>query len=162
MAMTAKEATDRMAVHMANMYYFMTKAMLDTYGDSAKDVIKKGIMDFGYYRGCEIAKKVLADGKELTFETLDEYYDMPIVEGWDPQRTYEKDRKLNTTAVCTQAEVWKKWNWNEIGHIYCYVDIAIREGFSSLSKDRKLVFQPGKNSLLGDDCCTSVTVYENK
>ena len=157
---TTKEAIDTMAVHMANLYYFLTKEMLDAYGEGAKEVIERAIINFGHYRGREIAKRVKADGKDLTFQTLDEYYDIPLVDGWQPQRVYEKDRKYNTTAVCTQAEVWKKWNWQEIGHIYCLIDIAIREGFSEGHSPR-LVFKPGKNALKGDDCCTSLTVYED-
>ena len=161
MAVTTKEAVDHMAVHMANMYYFLTKEMLDTYGDGAKEVIKRAIINFGHYRGEQIAKQVLADRKDLTIENLDAYYDIPLVEGWLPQRVYENDRKYNTTAFCTQAEVWKQWDWQEIGHIYCYIDIAIREGYSSLSTGRKVVFKPLKNTLLGDDCCASLTIYED-
>lgn len=158
---TVKSAVNQMAIHMANMYYFMTKEMLDAYGDGAKEVIERAIINFGRYRGEQIAKQALADGKELTFATLDEYYDIPIEEGWEPQRSYEAGQKHNTTASCTQAEVWMEKDWHEIGHIYCLIDIAIREGFSStLPEGKRLVFKPGKNLLKGDDCCTSLTVYE--
>lgn len=81
MATTTKEAIDRMAVHMANLYYFMTKEMLGEYGESAKEVIRRAIIHFGHYRGQEIARQVLADGKELTIENLDAYYDIPLAEG---------------------------------------------------------------------------------
>lgn len=161
MAATTKEAIDRMAVHMANLYYFLTKEMLDAYGEDAKAVIQRAIINFGQYRGREIAKQVLADGKELNIENLDAYYDIPLAEGWLPERKYEQDRKYSTTPVCTQAEVWKQWGWQEVGHIYCCIDEAIRQGYSSLSDGRKVVFTPVKNVLLGDDCCSSLTVYED-
>lgn len=158
---TTKQAIDQMAVHMANLYYFMTKEMLEEYGDGAKEVIKRAIIRFGEYRGREIAKRVLADGKELTIENLDAYYDIPLEQGWLPERKYEGERKYSTTPVCAQAEVWKQWGWQEIGHLYCYIDTAIRCGYSSLSNGRKVVFKPVKNTLLGDDCCSSLTVYED-
>jgi len=157
---TMKSAVGQMAIHMANLYYFLTREMLDAYGDGAKAVIRRAIISFGRYRGQEIAKQVLADGGELTIENLDRYYDIPIVEGWEPQRVYDQEGKFNITPVCAMAEVWKVKGWQDVGHLYCLIDIAIREGYSSLGTGRKVVFKPGKNALLGDDCCTSETVYE--
>ena len=160
MGMTTKEAIDRMSIHMANLYYFLTKEMIDEYGDGAKEVIQRAVLNFGQYRGREIAKRVLADGGELNIENLDLYYDIPLAEGWEPERRYEGSEKYSVTPVCSQAEVWKQWDWQEIGHLYCYIDTAIRQGYSSLSDGRKVVFKPIKNTLLGDDCCSSLTVYE--
>ena len=83
-------------------------------------------------------------------------YDIPIAEGWDLHRSYENDMKMNVTDSCTFATVWLEKNWAEVGHIYCLIDIAIREGYSSNVK-----FCPVKNILEGDPHCQSLTVYRD-
>lgn len=69
---------------------------------------------------------------------------------------YENDMKMNVTDTCTFADVWLEKDWAEIGHIYCLVDIAIREGYSSNVK-----FCPVRNILEGDAHCQSLTVYRD-
>lgn len=153
---TVGEAVRKMSVHMANMYYFLTKEMINDFGEDAKETIERAIAQFGYERGQEIAKQVKAEGLPLTIENLDRFYDIPIAEGWDLHRTYENYRKHNITDSCTFATVWLERDWAEIGHIYCVVDIAIREGYSD-----NVEFQPVKNILEGDPHCESLTVYRD-
>lgn len=151
-----REGVKRMSDFTALLYYHLTKAMIDTYGDSAKDVIKKAIHNFGYDRGQRIAAKVRAAGLELTIENLDKFYDMPIDEGWAPQRAYEADGAKNSkTESCSWAEFWINMNWAEIGYIYCSVDPAIREGYNP-----NIVYHSTHNIFRGDKFCSSVTAYK--
>lgn len=153
---TIGEAVRNMSVHMANMYYYMTKAVIEDFGDEAKKSFERAIVEFGHARGRAIREKVLADGEPLTIENLDKYYDIPIAEGWDVHREYSEDHKDNITDSCTFADVWMDKDWAEVGHIYCLVDIAIREGYSD-----NVEFRPVKNILMGDDFCQSLTVYKD-
>lgn len=153
--MTIQEAVRMMSEQMANMYYYLTREMVNALGkEEAKKYIHKAIVDFGHNRGERIAAKALAAGDELTIENLDKYYDIPIAQGWDLHRTYNKDFKDNVTDSCIFAEVWIEKDWAEIGHLYCAVDIAIREGYS-----KNIKFIPVKNILLGDPHCQSKTIY---
>lgn len=150
------EAVRNMSVHMANLYYYMTKAVLEDFGEQAKSSFERAIIEFGRDRGRKIAEQVRAEGLPLTIENLDRYYDIPIAEGWDVHRSYENDEKRNTTDSCTFAEVWLEKDWSEIGHIYCLIDIALREGYSE-----NVEFRPIKNILKGDESCQSLTVYRD-
>lgn len=150
------EAVRNMSVHMANLYYYMTKAVLEDFGEQAKSSFERAIIEFGRDRGRKIAEQVRAEGLPLTIENLDRYYDIPIAEGWDVHRSYENDEKRNTTDSCTFAEVWLEKDWSEIGHIYCLIDIALREGYSE-----NVEFRPIKNILKGDKNCQSLTVYRD-
>lgn len=150
-----RAAVRQMSVLMANMYYFLTKAIIEDYGDGAKAAIERGITEFGLDRGRKIAEKAAAAGDELTIENLDKHYDMPITQGWDLHRTYGNDKRDNITDSCIFAEVWKEKGWEDVGHCYCLVDEAIRRGYNP-----HVVFKPVRNILLGDDCCESLTVYE--
>ena len=153
---TIGEAVRNMSVLMANMYYHLTKAVIEDFGDEAKESFKRAIIEFGHERGRNIAKNVLDAGLPLTLENLDKFYDIPIAEGWDLHRSYENDMKMNVTDSCTFATVWLEKNWAEVGNIYCLIDIAIREGYSSNVK-----FCPVKNILEGDPHCQSLTVYRD-
>ena len=153
---TIGEAVRNMSVHMANMYYYLTKAVLEDFGPDAAKSFERAILEFGHDRGRKIAEQVKAEGLPLTLENLDRFYDIPIAEGWDLHRTYENDQKYNITDSCTFADVWMEKDWNEIGHIYCLVDIALREGYSS-----NIEFRPVKNILKGDENCQSLSVYKD-
>lgn len=153
---TIGEAVRNMSVHMANMYYYLTKAVIEDFGDEAKKSFERAIVEFGHDRDKKIAEQVLAAGLPLTLENLDQFYDIPLAEGWDVHRTYENDMKMNVTDSCTFATVWLEKDWAEVGHIYCLIDIAIREGYSSNVK-----FCPVKNILEGDPHCQSLTVYRD-
>lgn len=151
---TIGEAVRRMSEHMANLYYFLTKEIIEEFGDDARNSIERAIVKFGYERGRKIACEVKSAGLPLTIENLDRFYDIPIAEGWDIHRKYELDKRENITDSCTFANVWLEKDWAEVGHIYCLVDIAIREGYSE-----NIEFIPVKNILQGDEYCESLTVY---
>lgn len=153
---TIGEAVANMSVHMANLYYYLTKAVIEDFGDEAKKSFEKAIIEFGHERGRKIADEVKAAGLPLTLENLDKFYDIPIAEGWSLHRKYDNNQKHNITDSCTFADVWIEKDWAEIGHIYCLIDIAIREGYSG-----NVEFQPLKNILKGDRYCESLTIYKD-
>ena len=138
------DAVKRMSLFTAQLYYHLTKAMVEDYGkEGAKKTIAKGIKAFGLERGENIANTVLAKGLKLTNENLDKYYDMPISEGWSPEREIvektKEDKKMRVIS-------------GKIGRLYCEVDLAIREGYNE-----NLLYEPEKNILDGDECCSAFT-----
>lgn len=155
-AVNIKDAVQQMSVLMAELYYYLTREFVETYGDSAKEAIARAVINFGHARGRKIAEAVLADGQPLTIENLDRYYDMPITSGWDLERNYYCDHRDNVTDSCTFATVWKEKDWAEVGHLYCLVDIALREGYSD-----NIQFIPVDNILEGAEHCRSRTIYRD-
>ena len=153
---TIGEAVNNMSVHMANLYYYLTKAVIEDFGEESKKSFEKAIIEFGHDRGRNIAVQVKKAGLPLTLENLDKFYDIPIAEGWNLHRKYEDDRKQSITESCTFANVWLEKDWSEVGHIYCLIDIAIREGYSN-----NVEFQPIKNILKGDPYCESLSIYKD-
>jgi hypothetical protein len=144
----------RMSRFTALLYYHLTKAIVDEWGDGAKEVIARGIRAFGLERGRNIAGLVSQAGLELTIENLDRFYDLPITQGWSPNAQYEGERKTSRTESCTFADVWKDKDWVEVGRLYCDVDPAIREGYNP-----DIAYTPTSNILEGDPFCSSTTAY---
>lgn len=149
-----------MAKFTALLYYHLTKAMIDDFGEDAKKTIRKAIERFGFERGRSIAERVKKEGYELTIDNLDRFYDIPIAAGWSPEGKYkykseESIKKYGCTKSCIFADVWIEKNWRDIGRIYCEVDTALRKGYNE-----KIKYTPTKNILSGDECCESVTEYK--
>lgn len=153
---SVSEAVRNMSVLMANLYYHLTKAVIEDFGEDAKTSFTRAILEFGRERGRKIAEQVKAQGLPLTLENLDRFYDIPIDEGWDPHRKYANHQRHSITDSCTFANVWLEKNWADVGHIYCLADTGIREGYSE-----NVEFKPVKNILQGDDYCESLTVYKD-
>ncbi|MGB9838981.1 L-2-amino-thiazoline-4-carboxylic acid hydrolase [Thermovenabulum sp.] len=150
-------AVEIMAELMALLYYHLTKAMIEDYGEDAKNTIKKAIYNFGLERGKNIAKKALENKEELSIENLDRYYDMPISSAWKGKSEYCNGEKRGILEFCAFAKVWIEKNWREIGRLYCEVDPAIREGYNP-----DIQYISLKNVLDGDKCCESLTKYADK
>lgn len=150
------QAIKTMAELMALMYYHVTKSVIQDFGEDAKESIRKGIRNFGYERGENIARKVKEAGEELTIENLDLFYDMPLKSGWTPDVHYDAGSRFDRTKSCTFANVWIQKNWMDVGLIYCDVDAAIREGYS-----KNISYEHTKTMLSGDDFCASVTRYRD-
>lgn len=53
---TIGEAVRNMSVLMANMYYHLTKAVIEDFGDEAKESFKRAIIEFGHERGRNMQK----------------------------------------------------------------------------------------------------------
>ena len=55
---TVGEAVQSMSVLMANLYYHLTKAVIDDFGEEALESFRRGITAFGFERGQKIAQEV--------------------------------------------------------------------------------------------------------
>lgn len=152
-----QKAVQKMAELTALLYYHLTKAMIEDYGEDAQKTIIRAIQQFGEERGRDIAQRVKEAGLDLTIENLDRFYDMPIVAGWAPERQYGAGEKQSCTKNCTFADVWIKKGWKELGRLYCEVDPAIRKGYNP-----DLEFVCTKNILAGDSYCESITRDKKK
>lgn len=149
-----KNGVERMAIFSAQLYYYLTKAIVEDFGEEAAEkTIAKGIYEFGLERGKNIAEIVKSEGLNLSNANLDKFYDMPIDEGWSPKREEECEGiTYGTTESCIFADYWKSKDWIKFGRLYCEVDSAIREGFN-----KDLVYKPQTNILDGDKMCTAYT-----
>lgn len=159
-----KDAVQRMSIFSAQLYYHLTKQMVDDYGkEAATETIKKAIREFGLERGSNIRQKCLDAGVEPTIHNLHPNYDILITEGWSPESKQRKSIIVENendviedgcTKNCIFADYWMSRDWADIGYLYCAADDAIREAYNP-----DILYVPEKNIIKGDDSCTAVSSY---
>jgi L-rhamnose mutarotase len=92
----------------ARLFAHVAKAVIDKYGEDAREAIKEGVYRFGEERGRNIAGRAAAAGKSNGIENYLAYYDMgrsKLFEYETIQRTNEIEQNF---TKCVFAEQWQK------------------------------------------------------
>ena len=147
-----------MAKILGELYYFIAKEVVDTYGEHGKEVVKQAVWKFGTNRGLSIKKEVLEKGLEVNFETFEEFYDIPLNGAWDAKSEITDTFLREVTRYCPYADVWKKLGGEELGYIYCEQDIALAKAFNE-----NIVFDRPSNIMdSGDSVCEMILRVKNE
>ncbi len=117
----------------AYLFAAIAKQIVDSYGETGRDIIRKGVIHYGKQRGSRMRQRALREGAipdPLTYIIYGEWaaepgemeIDMPKVNP-DIQFLFKK---------CPWCDVWKeKGLLEKYGYLYCkYVDEAIAAGFN--------------------------------
>ena len=116
---------------MATLYYFMAKEVIETLGEEkGREIIRRAVWKFGFYRGAKIREAVDKQGLEPNLETLVQYYDLPASNLVQAEVDVSSNNYSETTRYCTFAEVWKAFGAEALGLIYCEQDFALAAGFN--------------------------------
>lgn len=135
-----KQQVRNMAKLFALLYYHFAKVSVEKLGDEeGKKLIAEAIRRFGAERGREVRERVEAKGLELTPENFKRFSDLPSL-GWERDET--------EITYCPYAEVWKEKEAEELGILYCEVDVHKYESFNPRIEVKRL-----KSVLKGQDCC---------
>jgi|GEM_PF-481819 len=154
-------AMEQMTRLQALLYYHLTKALVERVGrETAVEIIAEGIHNYGLERGALIRQAAEAADAPPNVGNLLAFYDRPAAPGTRPEPVMEPDWpearfEHEISEGCPFAQVWLDKDWAEIGHLYCAVDFAIREGYNPAMR-----FQRLQNVLTGDNCCESVSCIE--
>lgn len=127
-----EESLKQFAVFSARMFYFMARKMLEKLGpEEGAEAVKEAVVEFGRFRGAEVAGKVKAAGLPLTMENEYKFHDLPIgTKIWDAASWEEDGRHVSDVRHCPFAAVWQEMGAPEIGRLYCPIDYAIWEGYN--------------------------------
>ena len=132
----------------SDLYFHMTKVLLDRFGDEkAKAIVAEIISVRAAERGDRLAAKAEAMGIEATKENFGQVTDIPLL-AWDP--AYGK-------YICPFAENWSKhyadnpW-FTDFAPLYCDVNDAVVHEHYTGTETQKIT----KNVLRGDDRCERI------
>lgn len=122
------------------LYYHFAKTLVEELGETeGKRLILKAVQSYGYERGLKIKEDVQKRGLELTVENFKKFSDLPPL-GWE----YEAGKLV----YCPYAQPWLEKGVEDLGSLYCEVDIALYKAYNPAIKVERL-----KSVLKGDNCC---------
>jgi len=115
----------------AKLFSHVSKEVVEKFGDEGKEAIKKGVWNFGYERGQNIAKRAEANGLPNIPENYLTSYDMERSELFASDDTYGKDKVEQVFTKCIFASQWMEDGDEEYGMLYCeMIDPSVAAGYN--------------------------------
>ncbi|MFX0199521.1 MAG: L-2-amino-thiazoline-4-carboxylic acid hydrolase [Candidatus Hodarchaeota archaeon] len=122
------------------LYYHFAKTLVEELGEEeGKRLILNAIRSYGHERGFKIKEEVQKRGLELTVENFKKFSDLPPL-GWDSE--------AGKLVYCSYAQPWLEKGAEDLGNLYCEVDIALYEAYNPTIKVERL-----RSVLKGQECC---------
>jgi len=138
------------AVEMsAKLFAIMADEVLKSCGqEKGQEIVKRAVRRYGVMRAEGIKNRILQDGKEVTFETVEEYSDYPANQAWDSDSEINGNTFREVTHKCPFAIGFREVGLEEAGRLYCdAIDLALNETFfGAIDFSRPCIFSDGKDA----------------
>lgn len=128
---TKKEAAEEVemtAKRIALLHLAFAKTLVQELGDQeGKRIVLKAIKYYGKLIGKEMRKNIIAQGLETAPENFGRGMsrDLPKYGMNTSHETFKTEgRKRNRTFGCVLGKLWREYDEEELGRLYCYVDLA--------------------------------------
>lgn len=115
----------------AKMFALVAKEVVDEFGESGKEAVKRGVWNFGVARGKDIARRAEIRGQKNDSDNYLVSYDMDRSDEFASTDTYGDGQVEQLFTKCVFAEQFKKEGMEEYGMLYCeMIDPAIAYGYN--------------------------------
>lgn len=128
---TEQEAAHEVEItarRIALLHLAFAKTLVNELGDEeGKKIILKAIKYYGKLVGEEMKNKVHGLGLETTPENygIGDSRDLPKYGMHERKEVFETDgRNRRRSFGCVLAKLWREYGEEELGRLYCYVDLA--------------------------------------
>lgn len=133
----------------AKLFALMADEMIRQCGEKeGSEMAKRAVRRFGVMRAEAVKQKILADGKAVTFETVEEYSDYPANCAWDSDTKIEGNVLRELTRVCPFSTAFREMGMERQGRLYCSeIDLALNETFfGDIDFERPRLFVDGPDA----------------
>lgn len=115
----------------AKLFAIMADEVIKACGEAeGSKIVTKAVRRYGVMRANAIKKKILNDGKEVTFETIEHYSDYPPNNAWDCDTQINQNSLKEVTHICPFSTAFREIGLEKVGSLYCNeIDIALNETF---------------------------------
>lgn len=134
---------------MAKLFAVMADEIIQEVGrERGELVVKKAVRRFANLRADDVIARIMADGKEVTFHTVEEYSDYPPNNAWDCDSFVEGNVLREINRICPYSNAFRQLHMEDVGKLYCEeIDIALNEAFfGNIEFERVQLFTDGENS----------------
>lgn len=115
----------------AKLFAIMADEVLQACGeDKGEEIVRRAVRRYAELRAAGIRKETLDAGKEVTFETVEEFSDYPPNDAWDCQTDISDKQLHEITYACPFSTAFREIGLEYAGSLYCKeIDIALNEAF---------------------------------
>ncbi len=138
---TKKEAAEEVEItakRIALLHLAFAKTLVNELGeDEGKRMVLKAIKYYGKLIGEGMKKKILEQGLETTPDNYGsgKSRDLPKFGMNVCQEAFETEgRKQRRTFGCVLGKLWREYDEEELGRLYCYIDLAKSMYYNSYFK----------------------------
>lgn len=125
----------------AKLFAIMADEVLQACGEEeGSKIVRRAVRRYANMRASGIREKICAAGKEVTFETVEEFSDYPPNNAWDCDTEITATGLREVTRECPFSTAFREIGLEHAGSLYCQeIDIALNEAFFG-----KVVFERTK------------------
>jgi len=126
----AEEQVAKVCLRLALLHLSFARTLVEEFGEErGKGLVLKAIRSYGIRIGTAAREKALANGLDNSPENYME--DLPEFGMHKGVASVSKDGERRTIARgCVMGELWRDMGEEELGRLYCYVDVAKFMGFN--------------------------------
>ena len=109
---------------IALLHLAYAKTLVNELGEkNGLELVAKSIKEYAKLVGERVKRNVLEKGLEPTPENWSQWEDVPPFGMHDKIEYLQENKILKIkTYGCVLAKIWKEYNMDKLGRIYCYVD----------------------------------------
>lgn len=148
----AKKEVEITSRRIALLHLSYAKTLIEELGEEkGTELIMKAIKDYGIRIGERTRKEVLDQGLEASPENFarGEHFRVPRFGMHEEHKMLEVEGELRIRAYgCVLGKLWKEYEEEKLGRLYCYVDPA---KYMAYNPNYKLIHIKALPD--GDDCC---------
>jgi len=126
----AEEQVAKVCRRLGLLHLCFARTLVDEFGEErGRELVLKAIRKYGLEIGRAVKERVLQEGLENSPENYQE--DLPEFGMHKGVSKVRKGGERRTIAQgCVMGELWKELGEDELGRLYCYVDVAKLMGFN--------------------------------
>lgn len=133
----------------AKLFALLADEVLKACGDQEGErIVRRAVRRYANMRAEGIRAQIVAAGKEVSFETLEEFSDYPPNCAWDADSQVTEGQLREVTRVCPYATAFREIGLEKAGSLYCQeIDLALYEAyFGPVSFQRPRLFTDGPDA----------------
>ena len=133
----------------AKLFAIMADEVLKACGEQEGErIVRSAVRRFAKMRAENIRTRILAAGKQVTFETVEEFSDYPPNCAWDADSCITGNQLREITRVCPYSTAFREIGLEKAGSLYCNeIDIALNEAlFGNITFQRPRLFTDGPDA----------------
>lgn len=115
----------------AKLFAILSDEVLSACGaEEGEAIVRAAVRRFARLRAEAIKQRILEDGKEVTFETVEEYSDYPPNQAWDCDSEIKGNVLWEENRVCPFSDAFRELGLEKPGSLYCQeIDITLNQVF---------------------------------